>query len=184
MRFDLKEPCRVCPFRRAAVPGWTGAATPEEFIDATLDDATMPCHQTVNYEENWWQAEMLHPDSTVQHCAGARIFYRNQCKRSREPIVATADAVSRPQPSAAVFKTRAEFLEHHRLPTPAERRQFSREELLQKFPALRVWQESKGAVAQKDADDDGEEHEVTCRKCGEIFGTSFEDCPHCGESRL
>jgi len=107
------------------LPGWLGAATPEDFIESTLSDEMMPCHPTVDYENPDWQEEMLSPDSNVQHCAGARIMYRNQCKRSKNVDFMRAEiagAVAEVHPSAAVFRTKQEFLDHHtRKPTPKKK---------------------------------------------------------------
>ncbi len=116
MKFDQTNPCRECPFRKKAAPGWLGAATPEEFIDTTLADGLMPCHLTVDYEKKDWQDEMVEMESSVQHCAGARIFYKNMCKVSRLPLIRYLEehgAVRAVQRSADVFLNRAEFLAHH-----------------------------------------------------------------------
>lgn len=115
MKFDQTKPCSECPFRRKAPAGWLGASTPEEFIDTTLDDHLMPCHKTVDYEKEGWQEDMVEPDSKVQHCAGARIFYTNTCKRSKNPLVMYLEqhGMVRLPRSPDVFTNRAEFLEHH-----------------------------------------------------------------------
>lgn len=122
MRFEQTRPCSQCPFRRKSLPGWLGAASPEGFIDSALSDELMPCHKTVDYESPDWQEEMMGEDSSVQHCAGTRIMYRNLQKRSRNWIFLTlehAACVASVEPSAEVFATREEFLSHHKSSPPS-----------------------------------------------------------------
>ncbi len=104
MRHDLKKPCNECPFRRKSIPGWMGDATPEEFIEATMADAAMPCHMTVDYEDPNWPS-MNQPETS--YCYGALVFFRNTCKKSRDKERPIAE------PSKDVFAHRMEFLNHH-----------------------------------------------------------------------
>ncbi len=105
MLADLKEPCRECPFRRESAPGWLGADTPENFIETTLADYEMPCHQTVNYEDPGWFTEL----DKAQACAGSLIFFSNICKRSRDP-----KRPRLPADRTNVFTNPFEFLKHHK----------------------------------------------------------------------
>jgi hypothetical protein len=118
MRADKTKPCNACPFRRASAPGWLGEAKPEEFIDTCLDDGLMPCHNTVDYANPNWRFAMLELDSKVQHCTGARIFYRNLCKVSRNPYLGLLREEGLLRDVAAnretVFVNREEFLKHHK----------------------------------------------------------------------
>ena len=102
---NLTKPCGECPFRRKAAPGYVGNDTPEHFIEVTLSDVPMPCHMTVDYEGEW-ELQVFMGDAEA--CAGARIFYANLCKRSRDP-----DTVPLPADRSAVFASKAEFLAHH-----------------------------------------------------------------------
>lgn len=116
MKFTQTEPCKQCPFRRKSPAGWLGDAAPQEFIEATMADELMPCHTTVNYDRKDWQEEMMTEKSKVQHCAGARILYRNQCKRSKDATYMAADRAGKVvevEPSKDVFTTKDEFLTHH-----------------------------------------------------------------------
>lgn len=107
------QACTDCPFRRASLPGWTGAAAPEWFVESALADHTAygeaPCHQTVDYTNPDWRETL--PEAAV--CAGALIFARNNGKLPRDPrrakLVRQVDA----DPDT-VFATRKEFVEHHR----------------------------------------------------------------------
>lgn len=100
---DLKKPCEACPFRKESAPGWTGNATPEEFLDTTMCDRTMPCHLTVDYENPYWEDDL----DLSQQCAGAAIFFTNICKLSRDP-----DRLKLPADSS-VFGTLQKYLLHH-----------------------------------------------------------------------
>ena len=116
MLFTQKHPCSQCPFRKVSLPGWLGDTTPQEFIETTLADGLMPCHKTVDYENPNWKFHMIFPDSDVQHCAGARIFYRNRFKISRNPLFLMEEAEGRVvevEKSDKVFKTAEEFIAHH-----------------------------------------------------------------------
>lgn len=106
MKLGTKMPCSACPFRRKSLAGWLGAATPEEFIESTMADADMPCHKTVNYENEAWE-KTLKTDS-VHYCAGSIIFLRNTCKLSMNK-----EKTKLPPDHKLVFSNKMEFLEHH-----------------------------------------------------------------------
>jgi len=116
MLFTKTKPCNQCPFRKVSAAGWLGDATAEDFIQSALNDELMPCHSTVDYTKKDWKTKMMTAKSQVQHCAGARIMYRNQCKRSKDATFMAAERdgkVANVEPSEAVFTWRNEFLEHH-----------------------------------------------------------------------
>ena len=106
MTHNLKQPCSGCPFKRKSLPGWTGSATPDEFIIATLSEVEMPCHMTVDYEDEDW----LEESQEAEYCIGSRIFFENICKMPRNPDLLKAPKVQR---SDDVFSSRQEFLDHH-----------------------------------------------------------------------
>jgi hypothetical protein len=160
MLFTKTKPCNQCPFRRASAAGWLGDATPEEFIASALADELMPCHSTVNYESKNWKSEMAKSTSKVQHCAGARIMYANQCKRSKHPTYMKLDALGKikpVEPSKDVFTWRQEFLSRHNGPV-------------------------RMAEARMEHSED-DEREVVCH-CGNVYGSSFDACPACNTPTL
>lgn len=70
MRFDLRTPCRDCPFRTdiefALAPGRV-----REIWDAiTTQDATFVCHKTTRFDDDG----EYRASATEQHCAGALIL--------------------------------------------------------------------------------------------------------------
>jgi hypothetical protein len=63
MNFNLKTPCKDCPFRsdREANKGWLGKERAESIINSiTKEDATFQCHKTLG--------------NKAEHCAGATIL--------------------------------------------------------------------------------------------------------------
>lgn len=40
-----RKPCADCPFRRDALKGWLGEASPREFLIETLGEEPMPCQR-------------------------------------------------------------------------------------------------------------------------------------------
>jgi hypothetical protein len=104
MRSDLKAPCMACPFKRDSLAGYLGASSPEQFIETTMQDYSMPCHMTVDYENEHWEDDL----DLAQQCTGAAIFFSNMCKLSRDH-----DRMKLPPDTEAVFASTAEFIAHH-----------------------------------------------------------------------
>lgn len=112
---QFTKACNDCPFRRASLAGWTGAAAPEWFVESALADETVygevPCHQTVDYNDPNWRASL----KNAAVCAGALIFARNNGKLPRDPR--RAKLVKQVAADhETIFSTRKEFIEHHRRP--------------------------------------------------------------------
>lgn len=81
MKFDLKTPCKDCPFLKGSSTNTTlREGRLEEIIGDIRNDMTFTCHKTL---------EM--PGSEQQHCGGAMIFLEkeenpNQMMRIAERI--------------------------------------------------------------------------------------------------
>lgn len=104
-----KKPCGECPFRRAAMPGWLGAGSPESFIEAIQAEKPMPCHSTINYEDPNW-ATLWSRAATGKMCIGALTFAANMHKRARNP-----NAIPNvPRDIKTFFETPKQFIDHHR----------------------------------------------------------------------
>jgi len=99
------KPCTECPFRRKSLPGYLGSDTPENFMATTLADAPMPCHCTVDYEDENWREKA----AKAPLCAGARIFFANICKLSRDRARPKLE-----RDRENVFANPAEFIAHHK----------------------------------------------------------------------
>lgn len=108
-----KVPCNECPFRRVAPNGYLGAATPDNFIRSTLiTEVGMPCHLTVDYEDDNWLEQM---ETSAHLCRGSLIFLKNVCKLPRTPEYSAAVQATVAD-RKTVFSNPAEFLEHHTAP--------------------------------------------------------------------
>jgi len=78
MKFDLKRPCKKCPFRND-IPAFLTPGRAREIADAILrQQQTFACHETiVPVEDDTGEGDMaVTPKS--QHCAGAMIFLELQ----------------------------------------------------------------------------------------------------------
>lgn len=102
-----KEPCSQCPFRRKALAGWLGEATPEEFIVAISMEQPLPCHPTIDYyDKNWlakWEAQEI-----GNICAGSVILAANIAKIPHSPNFPRL-----PPDRELVFATHQEFIDYH-----------------------------------------------------------------------
>jgi hypothetical protein len=107
-RPPTKQPCSDCPFRRAAMPGWLGAGSPESFIDCMNRDEPLPCHQTIDYDDPDW-LEKWSAQESGSMCAGALIFMANKMQRPR-----TRGFPTLPPDKVAVFSNTVEFVRYHR----------------------------------------------------------------------
>jgi hypothetical protein len=107
-RSPVKQPCNDCPFRRASMPGWLGAGSPESFLDCLQRDEPLPCHQTVDYEDPLW-AEKWSAQEVGSMCAGALVFMANKMQRPRSREFPTM-----PPDKVVVFANSVEFVRHHR----------------------------------------------------------------------
>lgn len=113
MNFDLKTPCKDCPFR-TDVRGYITASRAREIIDAiTSQQKTFACHKTTKHDDD---GEHI-PRDKEQHCAGATIFLErmdapNQMMRIAERI-GFYDR-RKLDMAAPVFKTASAMISHMR----------------------------------------------------------------------
>lgn len=102
------QPCARCPFRRTSAPGYLGDATVDEFLGAAMNDTSLPCHLSVDYDDPDWEDKL----DEARRCAGSLIFLSNQCKLPREPeLRAAVRSVIRDRET--IFANAQEFREHH-----------------------------------------------------------------------
>lgn len=93
-------PCRECPWRRKAAPGWLGPTNAEDWIEVVHSEAPIACHKTIPKGGGW--------GGKTQQCRGAAIFRANVCKQPMNPSITTG-----PEDKERVFSSNAEFFEHH-----------------------------------------------------------------------
>lgn len=106
-RTPTPKPCNACPFRKKALPGWLGAASPESFIIEISRDHPVPCHQTLDYEDEDWK-EKWEAGKTGNTCAGALVMTANMCKLPRDPKFPRMKS-----DRETVFETPHAFIDYH-----------------------------------------------------------------------
>lgn len=102
-----KTPCRECPFRRRAAPGWLGGFTPAEFKHMADQELPMPCHlraRKLGAVEIYFKSA-----SDLPQCAGRAIHWANQIKQPR----VRGKLLELPKDEALVFTWPHEFFNHH-----------------------------------------------------------------------
>jgi len=97
------RPCGQCPWRRTSLEGYLGASEPGEFLAQSDSGLRMPCHSTVDYENDNWKTAV----KTAPQCAGHAIFLSNRCKSAAPGVLKL------PADHETVFSWPHEFVEHH-----------------------------------------------------------------------
>lgn len=106
MNFDLKNPCKGCPFKEGTTTVLRHGRA-KEIVQAITDkQGTFTCHKTLDL-----------PNDKQQHCAGAMILLEhierpNQMMRIAERL-GYYDRFSLNM-EAPVFKTPKEFIDYHK----------------------------------------------------------------------
>jgi len=115
MPFQLKKPCRDCPFR-TDVPAYLNRGRATE-IAKSLDHHSFPCHKTTDhtgdeYEDGEWQGWQ----DEWQHCAGAEIM-REKMDRPGDMLQISQRLgirdPSRLKMDSPVFDDEQAFIDHH-----------------------------------------------------------------------
>jgi len=88
----LKRPCNECPFLRTATRGWLGGSHPQDFLDASLSDASVVCHKALDHRRH----DALLRSLIGPRCAGAAMM--------RGELVDS---------NGQVFANKEEFLKYH-----------------------------------------------------------------------
>lgn len=121
MKFNLKKPCKDCPFRndKPHQRGWLGEARATEIYEDLIDGRLFPCHKTHDYSQDSHdeQGNFVHQDNH-QFCAGALIMLENKQATAQSQALRMAVALGIYEPSqldkdAPVFKSGDEFIEFH-----------------------------------------------------------------------
>lgn len=101
------KPCRECPWRRKAAPGYLGPHTADEWIEAAHGEGPIACHVTIKGTEETGEGDWAHP--LMKQCAGAAQFRRNVLKLPRNPEIARPKEADH----ETVFSCNSQFLAHH-----------------------------------------------------------------------
>lgn len=76
MRFDLKTPCKNCPFRTDATAIRFACRERAEEIEETAYRNGFPCHLSADYvEDDEGESDGYVFGGQTQHCAGALIMF-------------------------------------------------------------------------------------------------------------
>jgi hypothetical protein len=108
--FNLKRPCKMCPFRTDCMEGWLGAERAQGIANSlTMDQATFACHETTTASGASGNDE--------QHCAGALLVLKRDGQAPPQ-LARIAERLGRFDPSALdeaspVFDSIEEFVRHH-----------------------------------------------------------------------
>lgn len=90
-RGQTKKPCSDCPFARAALRGWLGGDSKEQWLQYAHGEFKVDCHTRKDNQ-----------------CAGLSIYRANVGKLCRDRSILVL-----PEDTDLVFATPDEFLEHH-----------------------------------------------------------------------
>jgi hypothetical protein len=85
------SPCSDCPWARAALPGWLGSMSAEEWLQLAHGEGGADCHAIQDAQ-----------------CAGLAVYRANNCKSLRDP-----EAFRLPPNRTTVFSNPNEFRNHH-----------------------------------------------------------------------
>jgi len=108
-RPPCKKPCKSCPFRRDAMPGYLGSyGSPGEFLEVHYAGETLnPCHESIDYDDPDWRAKFM-GGKMGRACKGQSVFFANSLKLPKH-----GEVVKSERDREAVFSWPAEFLAHH-----------------------------------------------------------------------
>lgn len=119
--FDLKRPCKKCPFRRDIHP-FLRRERAEEIAEALLSGLNFYCHETVDYdrwehedEEGGSEGEYC-PDGEEQHCAGASMMLWRYGTPNQMMRICLRLNLLDPnvlERGDNVFESPEEFIDHH-----------------------------------------------------------------------
>lgn len=115
MNFNLKKPCKDCPFLKSATKGWLGRERTEGIAQTlTSGKGTFSCHKTTGATKGVINV----PQENQSHCYGALVMLRNMNLIEKSFILIAAEVLlgadlSKVKKSDKVFSNDKEFIEHH-----------------------------------------------------------------------
>ncbi|MFN4296739.1 MAG: hypothetical protein ACK4FB_07835 [Brevundimonas sp.] len=116
MRFDLKTPCKNCPFRTDETAIRFQCLERAEEIEESAYRNGFPCHLSADLEEDEGDAGYVFGGNT-QHCAGALLMFARHGD-GPVPFTRLSEAkqeavLNRLDWSAPVFESEADFLDSY-----------------------------------------------------------------------
>lgn len=110
MNFNLRKPCKGCPFRTDCLKGWLGAKRAAGIAASILEeDKTFPCHKTTS--ANGFSGQQ-------SHCSGALILLEKAEETNGNFLLRLAQMAGLYDPAkldltAPVFDSPEAFIRHH-----------------------------------------------------------------------
>ncbi len=113
MNFNLRKPCKTCPFRKDCPEKWLGKQRASEVANYAFEDKTFSCHKTTGVETG---TEKLIGEHS--QCAGAMLLLDKEQGVNSNMLFRLATVLFDFDPSKLkgyelVFETREEMIEHH-----------------------------------------------------------------------
>ena len=115
MKFNLKKPCKNCPFRKDSEKSWLGKKRAEGIAETiTSGKGTFSCHKTTGVVEG---VEV--PQSKQSHCFGALQMLRNMDSLETGFIFQMAERLLSvsfegiKKDFTICFENDTQFIEHH-----------------------------------------------------------------------
>lgn len=113
MKFGLKRPCPLCPFRNDLRP-YLRTSRAEEIADSLDAGSPFPCHETTVLEE---EEGAYVPSENEHHCAGAMIVLHRESEHgSRLLFLAQRAGLYDPSElddQAPVYDSLSEWVDAH-----------------------------------------------------------------------
>jgi hypothetical protein len=109
MQLPLSQPCKECPLRRDAMPGYLGGYTPEMYIEVLHSPASIACHSSPGFHKG--------DIGRQRSCTGVAAFRANVDHICQIGGVTThaqnaTDAIGKD--TDKFFATDQEFIDHHK----------------------------------------------------------------------
>lgn len=111
MNFELKTPCKDCPFRTDVKPYLRKERAKGISRALKQEQGAFPCHKTVTYDDNGEKAG----SRKEQHCAGALVMLERMNRPNQLMRIAQRLGVYKPQlldMDAPVFDNTTQFIAH------------------------------------------------------------------------
>ncbi len=113
MNFNLKKPCKTCPFRKDCPKKWLGKERASEVANYAFEDKTFSCHKTTGVETGTEKPIQEH-----SQCAGAMLLLEKEQGIDSNMMFRLATHIFGFNPDSLqgyelVFDTREEMIKHH-----------------------------------------------------------------------
>lgn len=120
MKFNLKKPCKDCPFRndKPHQKGWLGKERASRIYNGLIGGDCFPCHKTHNYtDDELGDGQFVHQEGH-QFCAGALIMLENEKTTHQSQALRMAVRLGLYNPNdldkdSPIFKDGEEFIDWH-----------------------------------------------------------------------